>query len=358
MCVFNEEVIGVLVKNGSTIEEKIPIRWKNQSFDVWVSEINQFWTLEFIKEQDQDEEQYPGANDVTSQPVNMETEVIGEPAPIPAKPQMVNEKAENEQLDQEEQSEDVQSEDFDCNNDGTEESAAAIKEILIPSLEAINEEGSTAESQNKGDRMDSNSGPDKITAPKLENGPSVGVLGDPIISNTEGGPTKEAGGPDSIIQKKRKRVSLAEARVNSLKPQNSVGKNKIPDLNIELSDDSRIKVKRRLSLKKRRSSRRKNKGKNRAAEEEFSLFEGKGQSVDDELNSEWEEEDNPDLLGQHAFVSGNEENDVEIGEIEQVVGKETDETVKIGEMLGVDLSKHVSLVNKLVIEDQVDVRKQ
>ncbi|KAJ0621109.1 hypothetical protein HanIR_Chr01g0004941 [Helianthus annuus] len=203
---FNEEVISVLVNNGSTIEEKVPVRWKNMVFDVWVSEVNQFWTPEFVNERFQIDDQDVGINDDVSKSDNMVTEENGVPAPVPEERQPEKETVGNEQMENGETVVDAQSKGFDCNSPIIEEPDTEINDVQIPSLEVITEDGPTTKGQNINDEqvlVQKSGWPEGIASPNIDGGPD-----NPILPNVIGHFTSDTGGPDGTTQKKRKRCHL------------------------------------------------------------------------------------------------------------------------------------------------------
>ncbi|KAJ0556667.1 hypothetical protein HanIR_Chr07g0316431 [Helianthus annuus] len=160
-------------------------------------------------------------------------------------------------------------------------------------------------------------------------------------------------GPSNLTHKKRKRTSLAEARTNCLKPHSKVGKNKIPDLNIDLSDDSRPRPKRRTLFKKGRTNRRRQKGKIRLTEEEINSFEIADDGIEDDYDSEWEVEENTGTIQETKTTTE------EVSEIPKETEKgEVEATLDIGLKIGIDLTGKETLLKKVIQEDQVDARIQ
>ncbi|KAJ0567661.1 hypothetical protein HanIR_Chr06g0287411 [Helianthus annuus] len=344
---FNEEMVGVLVKNGSTIEEKIKINWKNKLlFDVWVSEFNQHWVPEFVNEGAPMDTQTPTqeANDEhetkedKKQLDSMETEFVDDSIPVPENSpeirQVVDEQAETEKVAGVGQGENEQVE--------TDRSVGDLEHYGGPQYE---------EDQVNGDE---NAAPINATDPSPECGPlnTENNCHDDFVN------TPLTCGPEGAAHKKRKRITLAEARSNSLKPQSVVGKIKIPDLNVDISDDSRSRPRKKFLFKKKKTNKRKSKRKIRITEEDLNGHEFNGDSLDDVVDSEWEEEEATDQQQSSSRNSPGVGDATPSMPNDKLQDEEVEATIKVGLQIGVDLQKFESMVRSSVVADQVDVIQQ
>ncbi|MFS7939566.1 hypothetical protein Hanom_Chr05g00453281 [Helianthus anomalus] len=332
---LNEDTIGVIVNYGSMINEKITIRWKHLLYEIWVSEINQLWLPEFVNELDSKNiltmaQLFPissTSQKENSQPETKDTAMVDQEE-LPQAPE--NERTGNESVE-------VKQAGNEKTADEQSEGGHALDEEtpINESCDAAVEEPQLSEEQtNKG-------GPQKKGEHQINN-----------LNSTVG--------PDITTQKKRKRINLAEANSNCLKPQTVVGKGKLPDLNIELSDDSRSRPKKKLLLKRGKTKRIRNRVRIRLSEEDINNFDYNNNSLDDDLNSEWEEEVYTDNQKEVSTVEVNEDGtENSSNELnEQEVASEVKATLEIGTKIGVELHRHEALVKTMVTEDQVEARNQ
>ncbi|KAJ0700670.1 putative RNA recognition motif domain, nucleotide-binding alpha-beta plait domain superfamily [Helianthus annuus] len=320
---FNDDTIGIIVNHGAEINEKIKIRWKHLVYEVWVSEVHHLWFPEFISEsvnednttKEQEEQATPTNTEAINQPEIMESEESTIPVPENERPQ--NSPVENEKLEKEHEK---------VGADFLGDEANEFNAPLNVEAEVTCEDNKTTE-----------------------------LSGTPIVGdrNTNGPDMDHNIGPSTLTHKKRKRISLAEARTNYLKPQSKVGKNKLPDLNIDLSDESRPRPKRRILLKKGRTNRRRYKGKARLTEEEFNNYEVNDDCLEDEYDSDWEIEDNTETHQETETPT------VEIQGVPKEIEKdEVEATLGIGLKIGIDLTGNEAILKKAIEEDQVDARIQ
>ncbi|KAJ0576054.1 hypothetical protein HanIR_Chr05g0219801 [Helianthus annuus] len=184
---------------------------------------------------------------------------------------------------------------------------------------------------------------------------------DKVNMQSNNGPTDETRGDfigPRIRVQKRERINLAKARIASLKPNADISKGKIPDLNLDLSDDSRIRSKRRNLSKRGRVNRRKNKIRIKFLEREIEDLQQEEGGLEDDLESDWEE----------GSISEETQNSTEVPETqptrdqhennEAVIIDEVKATKEFGEKIGIDLLKAEKMIKEAVIDDQVDAGQQ
>ncbi|KAJ0854589.1 putative RNA recognition motif domain, nucleotide-binding alpha-beta plait domain superfamily [Helianthus annuus] len=299
---------------------------------------------------------------------DMDTEEIRdeEQNPVPSKEQPVNTLSANEKLD-------VGNEEAAW-NDGQSmpEFAPAMVGKDASSNEVARNEKSAVDVRTEAshDRevnagigiMESTLSPlEKVGAEESQNSPQSLIIGGATIELNNGQPNHKEDrniGPSKSAHKKRKRNSLAEARSLSLKPNVVVSKGKIPDLNVELSDESRLRPKKRSLHKKGKVNRKRGKVKIRILEEDINNFNQSGEGIEDDYNTEWEEESNADDARSESLISETQKEIIGNNLNEAEVDMEIRATHEVGLKLGVDLSQKESLVKETVVEDQADVRFQ
>ncbi|KAJ0602305.1 putative RNA recognition motif domain, nucleotide-binding alpha-beta plait domain superfamily [Helianthus annuus] len=348
---FNYDAVGVLVNHGMTINEKVTIRWKQELFDVWVTEEHRFWTPNLCMESDDGPE--PSSPDVSSvskpdrdqEQVNMETD---------------------KQANDRNNSEEVKDSESPVNTVPVpeKEGIPTVGEGTLNDVHEVPEHvGVNEERETRADFGNIEGKKDNQKA--LTSGNTEGETTQPKPNNNEAvdsrtthpvGPTglneENLGGPAKKTQNKRKRSSIADNRNGSLKPNLTITKKKIPDLNLDLSDESRIRTKKRAISKRDKTYKRRNRARIRIPEAEINQIDQLGSGIEDEYESDWVEE-----LEQEEYV-GTSVPETQVTEKKlnsTEVQKEVSETIKLGMELGVDLLQKAAMIEKVVTEDQEEV---
>ncbi|KAJ0443707.1 putative RNA recognition motif domain, nucleotide-binding alpha-beta plait domain superfamily [Helianthus annuus] len=268
---FNYDAVGVLVNHGATINEKITLRWKNRYYDVWVLEEFQFWAPDL-------------------RPITEDT-----PEPIGSKPkENAVETMDNDQRNQEtgndQRSPESESEtqspvkESPMKVDGgkpTDEDGSSDNVNEVWEQQKLNEGREDVINKEKNKNIEDKAGNDRSAEENMAGQKSISNIVDPVVdinedSNTVGpdGLKGDTGnGPIRKTQKKRKRTSITESRSGCLKPNHTIAKRKIPDLNVDLSDESRLRTKKRAVGKKDKFSKRRGRAKIRISEEDINNFD-------------------------------------------------------------------------------------
>ncbi|KAJ0473312.1 putative RNA recognition motif domain, nucleotide-binding alpha-beta plait domain superfamily [Helianthus annuus] len=227
---LNYDVVGVIVNDGALINEKIKIWWKGMMLDVWVSEANYMWQPKLVPDRTNDKhrvpEELPPENEVPSPeigtPMNLENEGIPKVG-------------------------------VETLNEGNVEARETGEQT------PMNEEREKTTNEEENE-VGNNDSPRNVEKAQNNTGASEQETGraQDIPNNNQNGPNEERhSGPTRMKHFKRKRTSLAKSCLGSLKPNQTILKRKIPDLNIELSDESRLRTKRRAVIKRRNKRRNK-----------------------------------------------------------------------------------------------------
>ncbi|MFS7949852.1 hypothetical protein Hanom_Chr06g00576461 [Helianthus anomalus] len=346
---FNYDAVGVLVNHGSTINEKITIRWKHELFDVWVTEEHRFWTPNLCAEAEDGPELPVSIVNVNSEENtnldNMDTDNPGD-----------NQSSSEDGSRQESPEYEVTVPENEPTGQEDKEGSPTVGEGIPKNVNEVLEHEVFNEEREK-QKDNGNSRDKEVNLGNATSGNNDVDTNEEITKITKlFGPSglneDKSGGLPRSTQNKRKRSSIMDCRTGSLKPNHNITKKKLPDLNLDLSDESRIRTKKRALDRRVKINKKRNKVKARIPEVDTNQLDQLGAGLDDDYESDWVEDSGQEEHGGLTVPESQEE----VRHAEPIeIQKEINETLKVGMELGVELLQKEAMVKKVVTEDQVDV---
>ncbi|KAJ0907901.1 hypothetical protein HanRHA438_Chr07g0304401 [Helianthus annuus] len=324
------DIVGVVVNGMGPINEKIKVKWFEQEFEVWITEIKESWTPDFLKQNGQ----ISGRNQETNQsPEKSPEKMMVDEQAVESEPQVTEPAARG-----------ADNEETTKKGMNTTPENEVINDVAAIPV-GINEEEIFDVPNSKGCERVNTPHPlvQESRAQEKNDGEAQ------LFSHTE--PSFNMGfGLDASAMKKRKRGPTLSTRKGKLRSNTLIRKNKVPDLNAELSDESKFNPRKKIM---RTKLRRKGKIRVNKIRLEDEVFADEGPSLEDGYGTEWEE----DSITDESKLQDDDKEpvDVDVSLSFEEIEVEVAETSNMGSKVGIDWGGKHDLIRKTVEEEQVEV---